>query len=208
MMASSFTIITDLGGVIVAVDKKPMCGKLAKHSSLSAEEIWSNFSRTKLTEFDLGFGKGLLTPHEFYKASVARLKLSGLSFGEFAKIYSDIFRRNEDTIRLLRKLGKRHAIVLLSNTDKLHFQRWSELLGRDMKLFRQMVLSFEVHAAKPSPKIYLEAVKMLGARPGECVYIDDINEYVEAARAVGMKGIRFLSAGQLETDLKELGLLF
>ena len=91
MMANDFTIITDLGGVLVAVDKRKMSAELAKHSALSAKEILSNFSSTKLTKFDLGFGKGLLTPREFYRATAVKLRLSGISFGKFAKIYSGIF---------------------------------------------------------------------------------------------------------------------
>ncbi len=205
-MASNFTIITDVGGVIVAVDKKPMCGKLARYSALSAEEIWSNFSQTKLTEFDLGFGKGLLAPREFYKAGVAKLKLSGLSFGKFARIYSDIFKREEGSIRLLRQLGKKHTLALLSNTDVLHYKKWSKLLGNDLNLFKQVILSFRVHAAKPSKEIFLEAARKLGVKPRQCIYIDDRAEYARAAAKVGMKGIRFVSVKQLRIDLEKFGI--
>lgn len=204
-MANDFTIITDLGGVVVAVDKKPMCDKLAKYSALSAEEIWSNFSPTKLTEFDLGFGKGLLTPREFYRASVVKLKISGISFWEFAKIYSDVFKRKDGTIRLLRQLGKKHALALLSNTDALHYKEWSRLLGKDMNLFKEVILSFQLHAAKPNKEIFLAALKKLKVNPKQCVYIDDVREYAEAAENIGMKGIHFISVQQLQKDLKKLG---
>ncbi len=204
-MASGFTIITDLGGVLVGVNKRKMCAELANYSSLSATGLLSNFSSTKLTKFDKGFGKGLLSPHSFYKAAAAKLKLSGLSFWKFAKIYSNIFRRKEASIRLLRHVGKKHAIALLSNTDALHYREWSRLLGKDMKLFKELILSFRVHAAKPERKIFLAAAKALKASPKQCIYIDDAREYAEAAKKAGMKGIRFTSVRQLQADLKKLG---
>lgn len=203
---ANFAIITDLGGVLVDVNKRAMCAKLAKYSALpSATEILSNFSSTKLTKFDKGFGKGILTPREFYKASAAKLKLSGLSFGKFAKIYSDIFRRKEATIKLLRQLGKKHTLALLSNTDALHYKEWSRLLGNDMKLFKEVILSFQLHAAKPERKIFLEAARKLAVKPGQCVYVDDIREYAEAAAKIGMKGVHFTSVWQLRKDLRKIG---
>ncbi len=207
MMANDFTIITDLGGVLVAVDKRRMCAEFARHSTLSAKEILSNFSSTKLTKFDLGFGKGLLTPRDFYRATAVKLRLSDISFGKFARLYSDIFRRKEDTISLLRKLGKTHTIALLSNTDRLHYGRWSKLLGADLKLFKELVLSFRVHAAKPNKEIFLAAVKALKVKPEQCIYIDDIKDYAKAASRLGMKGIHFTSAMQLQRDLNKLGIM-
>lgn len=207
MMANGFTIITDLGGVLVAVDKRAMSAKFARHSTLSASEILSNFSSTKLTKFDLGFGKGLLTPREFYKATAVKLQLSGLSFLGFAKAYGGIFKRKEDTIKLFRLLGKKHTIALLSNTDELHFNKWARLLGKDLKLFKKLILSFRVHAAKPNRQIFLAAVKALKVNPKQCVYIDDIAEYAEAAKKVGMLGIHFTSPKQLLQQLRKIGII-
>ena len=207
MMANGFTIITDLGGVLVTVDKWRMSRELAKYSSLSAGKIFSNFSSTSLTRTDIAFGKGLVAPRQFYRQMLRKLRLSGLSFGKFAGIYSDIFRREEGSIRLLRQLGKRHTLALLSNTDALHYREWSRLLGKDLNLFKQVILSFRVHAAKPGRKIFLAAAMKLGVKPGECVYIDDRAEYARAAAKVGMLGIHFTSPKQLRQQLRKIGII-
>ncbi len=94
----------------------------------------------------------------------------------------------------------------MSNTDELHYRSWSQLLGSEMAMFKALVLSFQVGAAKPEPEIFLEAARRLGVNPQQCVYVDDVEEYVEAAEKLGMRGIRFTSAQQLETDLKKLGI--
>ncbi|MBI2141435.1 HAD family phosphatase [Candidatus Woesearchaeota archaeon] len=198
-------IISDIGGVLLSVDKKPMSARLAKYSELSFEEIASHFSQARLTGIDTQFGRGLVTPEEFYRSICSGLRLSGLSFEEFSGIYHDIFARKEDSIALLRQLSQKYVITLLSNTDSLHYGSLSKLLGEDMHLFKEVVLSFQVHSVKPEPAIYLEASRRLGVKPEQCIYIDDVEEYARAASKVGMKGIAFTSALQLKSELDKLG---
>ena len=78
-------------------------------------------------------------------------------------------------------------------------------LGKDMKLFKEFILSFQFGHAKPEPQIYLEAMRRLGLKPQQCAFIDDVQEYADAATKVGMHGIHFVSAQQLESDLEKLG---
>lgn len=205
-MQNVLAIITDLGGVLISVDKAPMFESLAKRSKLSKQEIAQHFSHTLLTSADLDFGRGIITPMEFYEGMCRRLALSGMSFEEFSNAYCDVFSRKEEVIRLLRKLSRKYVTALLSNTDALHYEAWSRLLGKDMKLFKEAILSFQVHAAKPAKEIFLEAANKLKLRPEQCVYIDDIKEYSDAAAKVGMHGIHFVSLEQLKERLGKLGM--
>lgn len=208
-MASSIkAIISDLGGVLVHYDKLPLCRQIAKYSPFSAKEIASHFSNTRLTEEDIDFGKGIISPLQYYERMCSRLKLSGLDFGHASRIYNSGIVRKDDSIKLLRKLAGKYAMALLSNTNILHFEKCKTVLGEDMSLFKEVILSFEVHNVKPSREIYLEAISRLKLKPHECVYIDDIEEYVAAAARLGMHGIQFTSAAKLETDLKKLGVSF
>jgi FMN phosphatase YigB (HAD superfamily) len=45
--------------------------------------------------------------------------------------------------------------------------------------------------AKPDPAVYMMAAERLGLPPRECVFVDDLDTNVEAARQVGMVGILF-----------------
>ena len=200
-------IISDVGGVLFSLDKKSMSAGIAKYSELSLAEVYGYFSKPRLDGVDNLFGRGLITAEEFYSSLCSSLRLSGLSFEGFARIYCNIFERKEDTIALLRQLSKKHALALLSNTDALHHGKWSRLLGRDLQLFKEAVLSFQVHSVKPEPAIYLEATRLLGVRPEQCIYIDDLEENAVAASKVGMKGIAFASAAQLKSDLARIGVL-
>ncbi len=72
--------------------------------------------------------------------------------------------------------------------------------------FDVLVWSFEVHMAKPDPAIYRHALKELGTRPEETLFIDDRAANVEAANALGMKGLKFTNVEQLRADLIAEGL--
>ena len=54
-----------------------------------------------------------------------------------------------------------------------------------------LVWSYQLGIAKPDPAIYRHVLKELGTQPEETLFIDDKPVNVEAALALGMKGILF-----------------
>jgi putative hydrolase of the HAD superfamily len=103
-------------------------------------------------------------------------------------------------------LSKRYRLGLLSNTDPIHVAK----LESSYDFFRffppaMRTYSCEIGVSKPNPLIYRKALKACRARAQETVYIDDIREYVEAARRLGLSGIHFQSPEQLHRDLGALG---
>ncbi len=199
------TIISDLGGVLVNVDHSNMYAELSRYSSLPAEEIARHFNPRVLKGLEIELGTGKLSPNRFYELMCQELKLKRLSFVEFERIYSSLFSAKKDTLKLIRALSKKYAIAMLSNTNEIHYSYWLKVLGKDANLFKELILSFQVGLRKPDPKIFLETAKRLGAEPQQCVFIDDVEEYADAARKVGMRGLRFVSSQQLKDDLAKLG---
>jgi HAD superfamily hydrolase (TIGR01509 family) len=76
------------------------------------------------------------------------------------------------------------------------------------RFFPIRIYSYRVGASKPDPLIYREALKACKVRAEQAVYIDDVTAYAEAAQRLGMTGIVFQSSEQLQSDLRELGILF
>ena len=72
--------------------------------------------------------------------------------------------------------------------------------------FDVLVWSYQLHMAKPDPKIYLHTLQRLGTRPEETLFIDDKRVNVDAAIALGMKAIEFSTVEKLEKDLLAAGL--
>jgi FMN phosphatase YigB (HAD superfamily) len=60
--------------------------------------------------------------------------------------------------------------------------------------------------AKPDPAIYRYVLKELGTRPEETLFIDDRQVNVDAADAMGMRGVLFSTVEKLRADLMASGL--
>ncbi len=104
-------------------------------------------------------------------------------------------------IRELRRAGIRTG--LMSN----HPARLFRLLAEYglMALFDTIVVSGEEGVVKPDPAIYRIALERLGVAPGEAVFVDDWEPNVEAARQLGMGGVRFRGVVHLRRALAQAG---
>ena len=68
-----------------------------------------------------------------------------------------------------------------------------------------IVVSSHVKLAKPEPAIYQLLLSKYNLNPQECVFIDDRKDNVDAAHALGMKGIVFPgSADALQKELAKI----
>ena len=72
--------------------------------------------------------------------------------------------------------------------------------------FDGIVISGEVGAAKPDPRIYQALVERHGLDPASLAFVDDVPANVAAAEDLGMRGLTFTSAAALRQDLEALGL--
>jgi putative hydrolase of the HAD superfamily len=119
----------------------------------------------------------------------------------FDRALGDMFTRNEDVIGLLPALKRRHRLLLLSNTNAIHLKQIRRQFGDALGLFEHLVFSHEVAMRKPQERIYRHCERLAGARPEECLFIDDIVANVEAARACGWQGIVYRPGDDLATAL-------
>ena len=108
-------------------------------------------------------------------------------------------RIDDELLDFLAGLRPRFKTGLLSNAWDNARRLFIQFgLGR---AFDVMVISAEEKIAKPDPRIYHIALERLGVRPEEAVFVDDMPVNVEAARALGMSGIRFRSTAQTVADV-------
>jgi len=195
------TIISDLGKVVLWFDNKVFYRKMTPYCSKSVDEIREIVHRS--LEFIELFDEGALTPHEFYERAIALLG-ARIGYDEFVPAYIDVFTRNLPVLDLYKSLKGRYKLILLSNTDPLRFgfvrERFSDIL-----FFDDYVLSYEVRALKPDPEIYRAALRKAGAPPASCVFIDDMEENVRGAAALGLHTILYEPDTDLEKELRALG---
>ena len=197
------TIIFDLGNVIVPFEFKRGYTQMAEFCRYPAAEIPARIRSSDLVS---RFESGQLDGRSFVTQLSAVLDLD-ITYEGFCDVWMSIFLP-EPLIpeSLIRTLGEKHRLLLLSNTNEIHFPMLREaypMLGR----FDDCILSYQVGALKPSPAIYREAITRAQCRPEECFFTDDILAYVQAAREHGIDAVQFLSLGQLESELRSRAVL-
>jgi putative hydrolase of the HAD superfamily len=72
--------------------------------------------------------------------------------------------------------------------------------------FYHCVWSHSLFMAKPEPAIYLKAAESLGTKPVNILFIDDREENIVAAAAVGMQTIQYTRQADFEHEMRARGL--
>ncbi|MCC7175271.1 MAG: HAD family phosphatase [Bryobacterales bacterium] len=195
------TIVFDLGKVLIPFDWQRGYDAFAAASPYPAGEVRRRIKETGL--FD-GFERGKVEPGEVAQRISAALDLN-VTFGQFRELWSSIFL--PETIiadEMLERLRRGRRLLLLSNTDSIHFQ-WVKERYSLLRHFDDFVLSFELGMRKPEPAIYRETTLRAGCEPGQIFFTDDRLDNVEGAQQAGIDAVQFLSVEQLERELKSRG---
>jgi FMN phosphatase YigB (HAD superfamily) len=204
------SVIFDIGRVIVRVNLdrlfEPLAALTPSGSNASAaaepEEIWSAIQASPRWN---DWQEGRMTSREWHEHLTAQLHIS-IGFAEFCVAWNRVL--DPQTIlseRLFEQLGARCRLGLLSNTDPLHSAHLESRFPF-MRHFPTRIYSCSIGASKPSPAIYQAALDAVGVTPAEALYIDDIAEYAQAARELGLDAIQFDNPAQLDRELALRGL--
>jgi glucose-1-phosphatase len=201
---SVLAIIFDIGRVLVRVDIRAAQRGLARGLFLTPEELWTAIEKDPRWP---DWQEGRMSARDWYLNLSKRLGLS-LNFDEFTQVWNSALDPNPiHPDSLFEQLTKSYRLGLLSNTDPIHVA----YLEATYSFFRYFpkpvrIYSCSVGASKPNPLIFREALRACEVSAEQAVYIDDIEAFVEAARALGCAGIQYRSPGQLRGDLAALGI--
>ena len=194
-------IILDLGNTIIPFDFTRGYREMQAVCSLSPDEMRHRIGGSDLV---VRFESGRIAPKDFV-AQLSELLGLRVTYDEFRRMWSSIFLPDPLIPEsFLESLKKRYRLVLLSNTNALHFGMLREtypLLGH----FDHFVLSHEVGALKPEPAVYEQAISRAQCLPGECFFTDDIDAFVEGARRSGIDAEPFRGFDKLQADLRSRG---
>lgn len=122
---------------------------------------------------------------------------------ELISYWTELFQPIEEMLNLAAHLKTDFGVYLLSNTSALHWNYLKSVykLG---ELSTDLLASFEVGTMKPEQKIFKEAEKRFGLFPERTLFIDDIEENVEGARACGWQGIHHIGIDRTKEKMETL----
>lgn len=196
-------VIFDFGGVITNM-RWDVARKLEREHGLERNIIArSLFASDEWREIQVG--KGDL---ETWRAAAHRRleESAGKSLPPLHVQWRTSVELIKENVELIRALRPPYLIAILSNADLTLEDRIRNGLGIE-KLFDTIISSAVVGMAKPDHAIYRLAAERLSLPTEECVFIDDTEGNVEAARAVGMAGVHYREheGDDLKAQLAELG---
>jgi putative hydrolase of the HAD superfamily len=201
-------IIFDFGGVILNINHK----KLEEaFKSLGIPDFEHLFNQASQSELFQQFEVGKISPREFRMGvrSLTGLNITDDTFDNtWNKIINDFPARR---INLLRQIKNSYKLLLLSNTNEIHYDYYIEKFriefGYDFQsLFHRTYWSFRMGKRKPDPDAYVEIISNERISPSETLFIDDSKQNIIAAANLGIKTLHLQNGMEL-TDLFQGSLL-
>lgn len=191
-------IVFDLGNVLIPFDYSIALDKLNDIE----KDLGNRFIEFYNSNYHLhrDFEKGILSESDFISNMLEAID-NKIDSETFCRLFSDIFRVNENVASLLPILKKDYKLFLLSNTNSIH-QKYGWQKYEFLKYFDKLILSHEVRSIKPEEQIYREVEKASGFTSAEHFYIDDIQEYINAAKNIGWDAVQFVGYEKLLSDFK------
>ena len=203
-MTDTLVPVFDLGGVFV--DWNPMY-LFRKLFPTEEDALW--FHQTICTpDWNLEFDAG-----EIYAEGVAKL------VGRFPKYWREIKAFDERWTETFAPDPFIHGTIAIHDElieaeiptfaiTNFSWEKWMTRLGEwpFLEKFDGVIVSGLEGLVKPDPRIYRVFCERYGLAPESCVFIDDSEPNVVAARKFGMHAIWFKDPVQLRAELIGLGL--
>jgi len=200
-------IISDFGGVLTSPLVDSFVGVLGP-SGISLEELGKAMAAVAQREGSnplIELETGRMTEAMFMGRLADELTAQrgdSVELDGFGERYFRHLQPNERLIDYMRELrGRGYKMAICTNNIKEWESRWRAMLPVD-EIFDVVVDSAFVGSRKPEPRIYEITLERLGSSPAEALFIDDVEDNCQGARALGINAIRFRSTDQAIEDIE------
>jgi len=192
----------DLGKVIIDFDHLRAAEELLKVTPLSLNEAMAVLSDGELVS---EYETGQLSSEEHYRKVCRRLQMD-ISIEKFRELWGSMFLPEPLLSEsFLQDLKKRYRLMLLSNTNEIHFDfviQHYPILG----MIEERLLSYQAGCMKPEARIFELAIEKAGVAAENIFFTDDRPENIEAAQRAGIQALVFQSETQLKREMLSQGM--
>lgn len=185
------TVMFDFGGVLVDLDQSKCVEAFVK---LGVNNIMDYISKYVQNGLFLDLEKGNVTNEEFHDRLRRECGINATDEEINAAWCDFLIEIPTYKLQFIRELRKRKRVIMLSNTNAIHFDNWAldefKKDGHDIDYyFDHCYLSYKMHCAKPEEEIFDRVIENEENEPGEILFIDDGEKNVEMARRKGFNAI-------------------
>jgi HAD superfamily hydrolase (TIGR01509 family) len=148
---------------------------------------------------------GRCTYAEWCARLQASTGMSAADFDAYMAAFWDIYmgNPNEDLIAYFRDLRPRYRTAILTNSF-LGAREQEEARYGFTSMVDVAIYTHEEGIHKPDPRIFALAAERVGFPPSEIVFLDDVPENVDAARACGFQAVLLTSTSRAIADIEAL----
>ena len=194
-------IILDMGNVLLEWNKDKILRGVVKtekdfmilDKAIFQSGLWERLDLGTLTREELVL-KVVSMIGSIYQEKVQEVVWNWPSYIE---IYTEVFPL------LVRLKEKGHRIFVLSNTSPVFYELLEEQLSPLNEILDGFVLSCDIKAIKPDPKMFEEILHKYQLDPANCVFLDDIADNTKMAETLGIKAYQVKQRSDVVDILKK-----
>ena len=196
-------IIFDLGGVLIYFKPNELAAAIFNDQQRQA--LPEDFVHAIASRAWLEMDRGTMTRDEVCDALADRFPRAMMEqFMAHLPHHLNPMPTGEVILHAIQQRG--FATYILSNmSDWAH-----HVIDQKTDLFKRFdgaVFSYQVNLVKPEPQIYKLLLTRYQLKAEECLFIDDLEHNINAAKALGIDGIICHDHDQLRGDLKKMAVL-
>lgn len=183
------TLIIDFGGVLIDLSLQQCVENLKLLGVESVDGFLNNYNQNG---FFLKLEKGQISADEF-RNEIRKLSVNELTDKQIDDAWmSFLLEIPAYKLDILFELRKKFRIVMLSNTNSIHFEMAKEnrfsYKGRTVDhYFDKFYLSYEMKMAKPDAEIFETLLKEEGVAAHHCLFLDDGAKNIQHAKELGIQ---------------------
>lgn len=195
------TVIFDIGNVLAGFDWKNFYLKFGYSEEILYRLAKATVKSDAWSEYD----RGAISDEELIEKFVENDPDIEKEIRESLSNVEDMVVRYDYAIPWVQELKEKgYKVLVLSNFSSKGYRECRKALDF-LDYVDGGILSFQENVVKPEPEIYKLLLERYHLNPEECVFMDDTERNLPAAREFGIHTILFESREQAAEELRKLG---
>ena len=208
-MATVSNILFDIGNVILDLD---IPGARAHIAEFRLPQYSDETFIQLITPAALEFEIGAIEPEAFVDVVLQHTRKE-VSANEIVDAWNGMLLTiPEYRLGMLTALRERFTLIALSNTNALHLDQFHAYLETshgisdfESEFFDDVYYSHVIGARKPTKKAFKHVIEDALITPRKTLFIDDVQENLDAAAALGFQTLHSPADEEVAETLKLLG---
>ena len=197
-------VLFDMDDVLCAYSRPTRAAHLAQLAGLEPDAV---LAAVWGSGFEAQADAGAIDAETYLRGHRERLGYP-LTLDEWLDARRASITPRHDVLEIVERIRERARIAVLTNNSTLVADHIDRLFPELRPLFGNAIHSSAgLQAAKPDSECFRRCLRVLGAAPGEVLFIDDLADNVAGAELAGLSAHRYVSPEKLAEVLRSRNLL-